>query len=207
MLAIGAILLLFSVIDSLRAGRSVATLVGRVLWTLAFAMATFAAILVSIPDTYSERFYALFNVGADYSFVVRLGLWSQALELFYEAPFFGNGYGEFQREVGRTTHNEILGHMAGGGLVGAFFACGVYIMVGYRSVRYLYRGGGSDQDAVFVKLSLALVITALVVGVTENFSESYNSTLLPFLWFFFGLASRRIFVSASRDGLVNGVAA
>jgi O-antigen ligase len=67
------------------------------------------------------------NMGGDDTMQERVQLWSEGIELFRQAPFFGVGYREYAEQVGQVAHNSFvhcyaeLGFFGGTLFVGAFF--------------------------------------------------------------------------------------
>jgi O-antigen ligase len=95
----------------------------------------------------------------------RIQLWSEGLQLFREAPFFGIGQGEYAEEVGLVAHNSYihayteLGIFGGTLFVGAFF-------LAFLTLHRLGRRQAAVRDPELRRLRpyLLAIVTAYMVG-------------------------------------------
>ena len=65
----------------------------------------------------------------------RAELWSEGLEEFKTAPFFGIGHGNYDDEVGQVAHNSFVHSFVELGLLGGTAFLGIFAILGYSLVR------------------------------------------------------------------------
>lgn len=95
----------------------------------------------------------------------RIQIWSDGLVLFRQAPLFGIGVGEYDRQVGHVAHNSYIHAFVEMGLFGGFFYVGAFAI----ALESLYRYSASGRIILDPELRrlypyLFAMIAAYAVG-------------------------------------------
>ena len=114
----------------------------------------------------------------------RLFLWNTAIKMSLES-FLGSGYNAFGKRFNLTTHNELLGQLVGGGWLATCCFITIFVYMWFLALKL--RNLRISGIGYIVSFVLALIMVALIVGLTENFSKSSSNILYPIFWFYFGI--------------------
>ncbi len=118
-------------------------------------------------------------------------IWRDAFELFAEAPLLGNGFlvstlGVFGGSGGRgqSVHNEYLGRLVDGGLIG--FALWLFVLGTFAVIALsLWRSHGSRSAE-----GTSLIAFLVVLGLTMLTNAPWSSGTTPiFIWLFLGIGT------------------
>lgn len=159
----------------------------RSLLTLPFILVVVCVLAVlafEMTLTYSpgavERYSTLLTATPDLSLRGRFRLWEEALDAA-NTNILGNGFTAFPDRYGNTPHNEYLGHLVAGGILGLLALLAVIGAWAYR-VLYAIRlcRGWARHVAAF---SGSCLLFAVGIGTMENYSVSS----LSLFWFIFWL--------------------
>lgn len=124
-----------------------------------------------------------FNELRDDNFLTRVGAWQISWDFIKSNPF-GYGYSFLLNRIGRTPHNEIVAQLLGGGFISALFFFALFIYFLKNSVNVILEK--ADKKMVPIT-TIAIICFFSILGLTENFSVSGNSTFYPIVWIIFGL--------------------
>jgi O-antigen ligase len=206
----GGLLILFAFIG--RTGAfSVRSLLGGSVVLLAAAVVVtvmLRALLGEHGYELQDRLVGLITPADDHNARIRLTYWARAVVMILARPS-GWGFDAYYAEYERTPHNELLGQLIGGGLLGTVGFVALVAVVGARSVGLLLRPSGASwrQAAHYAAFSM-LCITALA-SVTEHISRAGMATFYPLVWVCVGVsygASALRGKASFHDGERSGVA-
>lgn len=96
----------------------------------------------------------------DDTFQTRLGLWSDALEVFRSAPITGIGQGKLVDVIGQVAHNSFLHAFAELGVLGGSVFLGMF----YVPARALWRTSCHDRRLECLRAGVLAILVAYGVG-------------------------------------------
>ena len=118
-------------------------------------------------------------------------IWEEAFALFAQAPLLGNGFqvstfGLFGASDGggQSVHNEYLGRLVDGGLVG--FAMWMFVVGTFAAIAFsLWRGHGTRSAE-----GTSLLAFLVVLGLTMLTNAPWSGGTSPiFIWLFLGMGT------------------
>ncbi|WP_131815159.1 O-antigen ligase family protein [Mycolicibacterium holsaticum] len=143
------------------------TLVGLAIVTL--GLLTFSA-MMALLERVAPDFYA----ASDFSYSGREPLWKGAAELFQESPFLGLGFGGWEEQIGRFTHqtdmpphNSLIAAWAHSGIAAATIALVFMITVIVFGVR-VAAAQPTICDRRTAVIALCAVSWAFIHGMADN---------------------------------------
>lgn len=168
----------------------------RSLLILVFAM--LLAWQTILPASVTERIMMTETEGGELenSAAVRLKLWEDALNLFYENPLFGAGFDGFtlahKGEHWSDTHNFYLKTLSEQGIAGIIFLTLIFIMA-FRSGWRLYNIG---KTTFYHGLGFGFMGSVIAIMITNIFGDRFSYFMLgSYFWIFWGLVDRGILIS------------
>ncbi len=110
-----------------------------------------------------------------YSDNLRYNLIKKGVELFFENPILGIGYGNTTNYLGAYTHNNYIEILTSGGLISFFIYYSIYI---YAAIKNFYKSKKND-------ISLYIILSLIGLLPLEMGQVTY---LFSIIWVFFSLA-------------------
>ena len=144
-----------------------------------------------LPETVKERIEMTTDSSGtlDKSSERRILVWQDSLDLFYESPIVGVGFGVF-RYMGLAlgdTHNIYLKILAEQGLIGITIFLILLFIFFIQGIK-LFTGG---DDPMSKALGLGFAITIIVLIVNNMFGDRWTyMELSAYLWIFAALVTR-----------------
>lgn len=119
----------------------------------------------------------------------RLIVWQDSLDLFYESPIIGVGFGAFRHlgmELG-DTHNIYLKVLAEQGIVGMFILLILLFIMFIQGIK-LFLGG---DDPMSKALGLGFAVAIIVLFINNMFGDRWTyMEVSSYLWVFAALVTR-----------------
>ena len=141
-----------------------------------FAMCI-AALLIVFPmvpglEASVSRFQNIFNGSTSFEETVsgRTYLWQYAYEGWQQSPLFGNGWSSYYyswsggQAVSAIAHNELMNLLYEVGILGTLLICFAFIATLVKTLRVMLSLADQDSSSLYIRLSLALQVFALVYG-------------------------------------------
>lgn len=137
-------------------------------------------------DQFYNRLKAFTNPIQDQNLLVRFVYWADAIELV-SRNYIGYGFNYFFINYGGTPHNEILGQMVGGGLLGTLFFV-LYMSIVFRD---LFKKFIEQNKNKFVNhfnyMAFSIFIICFIAMLTDNITRSTNTTFYSIFCIFIGI--------------------
>jgi len=155
---------------------------------------------VALPQKVQERILETTNAYGelDESSEARLIIWQNAIDLFYENPIAGVGFGVFSKLGFRLgdTHNIYVKILAEQGVVGLFMFLLLLFVLFFRGIKLFW--GGNDNLSKGMGLGFSISIITLMVNNMFGDRWSYLE-LSSFLWVFAALVERCNIISSEEQ--------
>ncbi|MES2707682.1 MAG: O-antigen ligase family protein [Verrucomicrobiota bacterium] len=113
-----------------------------------------------------DRLMATTEEGADLNVSKRLHLWDLGMDMFFDSPLMGNGYGSFFYRVFRPTHNCYVSYLAETGVVGTIALCLMIVAPLLYKVRR-----STPENAVFILAAQSFWVCNWIQGITNNVDQ------------------------------------
>ena len=155
---------------------------------------------VALPQKVQDRILETTDVYGelDRASELRLIVWQNAIDLFYESPIIGMGYGVFSESgfVVGDAHNIYLRILAEQGLVGLMIFLILLFVLFVQGIK-LFLGGDDDPSR---GLGLGFFMCIIVLMVNNMFGDRWTYTeVSAYLWVFAALVVRCNIISSQKD--------
>lgn len=128
--------------------------------------------LLDIINTleFVNRFQQFFAGNDDTSGNVRIAMIKEGIYLWAQAPFFGNGIGQFSAlsSFGTYSHNNYIEVLCNFGIIGFCLYYGIYILIINQLIRRRKLGLCLDRNLVWFVIILFLLWDTAMVSVIEK---------------------------------------